>query len=307
MNLSVVICTHNRADLLAACLDSIARCTGPRHAAVEVVVVDNGSTDHTRDVIPQRSAFPFDLKCIREDRLGLSRARNRGWQAATGDVAAFLDDDVLVDERYLATTADVFLANPDLAGAGGKVLPSWEAPRPSWLSDGLLGILAVCDYGDERFLFSGPHQLPRGANILLQRSFLEETGGFRVDLGRVGGALQSCEDDAMVLDALAAGRRFAYEPSIVVHHRIGAERLTRSYFRRWKNQSGRSLARMKYPPRGRRGRVHPWRTVCRAATTHAARLVRALARGDMDTAFQHELELRGAAAVCRECWFGACR
>jgi glycosyltransferase involved in cell wall biosynthesis len=304
MKFSVVICTHNRGVLLADCLESIRRCRPPRDASPEIMVVDNASTNDMAEVVARLRPFPFELNLVREERLGLSQARNRGWQASRGEVIAFADDDVLVDEQYLAAAADAFRRDLQLEGAGGRILPRWEAPRPSWLDDGLLGVLAVCDYGDDPFPFTGPEQLPRGANLILRRRFLEDVGGFRTDLGRVGSSLQSCEDDAMVLGALERGLKIAYAPSILVEHRIGAERLVPGYFRRWKWQSGRSLARMKYPHRKPCGRVHPLRTIARAAITNAAQCLKALARGDVDAVLRQELELRTSIAVCWECWFG---
>lgn len=97
--MSIVICTRNRCSVLDRCLSTVAGVEGLDRA--EVLVVDNGSTDETAAVIERWMATVPQLRCVYEPRPGLSHARNSGVHNATGDVLAFLDDDVLVDQGWL--------------------------------------------------------------------------------------------------------------------------------------------------------------------------------------------------------------
>src|SRR5271166_4436440 len=86
---SVVICTRNRASQLAATLRSLTRLRHPD--PWELVIVDNGSNDETQDVIKNYEKSLL-LKTVVEPQEGLGRARNRGWAMSQGDIVAFTDD-----------------------------------------------------------------------------------------------------------------------------------------------------------------------------------------------------------------------
>ena len=100
MRLSVVVCTRNRAPQLRACLERIGRLSVA--ASWELVVVNNGSTDETADVLHQfRRVFLHPLTVVEEPRPGLGMARNRGWRAAAGELIGFTDDDCYPADDYL--------------------------------------------------------------------------------------------------------------------------------------------------------------------------------------------------------------
>ncbi len=108
---SVIIPTYNRAGLLAQTLDSVARQTYSDH---EVIVVDDGSTDHTPELIRGR---PEGIRYIRQERKGVSAARNRALEEANTPLVAFLDSDDLWLPEFLAQVIAALQSQPDAAMA----------------------------------------------------------------------------------------------------------------------------------------------------------------------------------------------
>src|SRR5579862_965324 len=102
MKITVILCTYNRCEILAQALDSIAACVLPESVAWEVLVVDNNSSDQTREVVEEfRQRYPGRFRYILEPRSGKSNALNVGIREAHGDILAFVDDDVTVEPTWL--------------------------------------------------------------------------------------------------------------------------------------------------------------------------------------------------------------
>src|SRR5579862_1106876 len=102
MKITVILCTYNRHQSLAAALESIADQHLPAGADWEVVVVDNNSSDHTREVVDQYCRkYPNRFRYVFEPQPGKSYALNTGIREAKGDVLAFMDDDVTVEADWL--------------------------------------------------------------------------------------------------------------------------------------------------------------------------------------------------------------
>lgn len=227
--ISVVVCTRSRAPLLAATLASLGRQTlaADRY---EVLVVDNGSSDDTPEVVRRAAGCGANLRGLSEPRTGLSRARNTGVAAAAGAVVAFVDDDALVSEEWLARIAASFAASTTGA-VTGRVEPLWEAPRPPWLSDALLPYLSIVDWGAVAGALA-PGRWLCGTNMAFRREDLLAVGGFAEDLGRRGEKLLSMEEVDVQSRLSARGVVLRYEPAMVVSHRVGAERLTPPWLER---------------------------------------------------------------------------
>jgi glycosyltransferase involved in cell wall biosynthesis len=229
IQISAIICTHNRDTYLGAAIDSLL---GQDFAAnFEVVVVDNGSSDGTRQVVEQRADDPR-LKYIFEPTIGLSVARNTGAKVANADILAYLDDDAVASKGWLQVLYSAYYNNSKLAIAGGKVTLIWPEgmQQPRWLSPGLSGNLGAYDLGDDIIYIQQPGSTPRGLNYSIRRSFLEEIGGFDPHLGRVGKNLLSNEELQMTEFALQRGWQVAYLPEALVAHNVAPERLQRSWF-----------------------------------------------------------------------------
>jgi glycosyltransferase involved in cell wall biosynthesis len=120
MELSVIICTRNRARQLAAALNSLD-CLSTRREW-EVVVVDNASTDDTAEVIRQAAFRQSRIRYAREERIGLGAARNCGWRQARGRLLAFTDDDCYLTPSYVDAVIHVFEEHPQIGFVGGRIL-----------------------------------------------------------------------------------------------------------------------------------------------------------------------------------------
>lgn len=118
--LSVVICTHNRKELLKGTLESLNNQTLP-HSAYEIIVVDDGSTDGTEDLVKSLS-FDYKLRYIKNEWGGRSAARNTGINATEGEICVFVDDDILAKEDFLENHAKIHKQYPNSIVRGPIVL-----------------------------------------------------------------------------------------------------------------------------------------------------------------------------------------
>ena len=227
--ISAIICTHNRDNYLGAAIDSLL--SQDFAQGFEVVVIDNGSKDNTKQVVEQRLDNPR-LKYIYEPVLGLSVARNTGAKTSSGEILAYLDDDAVASAGWLQELYGAYQSNSKLAIAGGKVTLLWpdKVNPPRWLSPGLAGNLGAYDLGKSVVNIKNPGQTPRGLNYSIRRSFLDDIGGFDTNLGRVGKNLLSNEELQMTELALEKGWEVAYLPNALVAHNVSPERLKRSWF-----------------------------------------------------------------------------
>jgi len=247
MNTSVVICTHNRASLLADLLDCFKGQTlAP--GAFELIVVDNASSDRTKEVADNASKDLKNLKYVFEPALGLSRARNTGIREAKGKIIAFIDDDSKPESNWLEVLIDTFESfSPMPVCVGGRILPEWEAPIPAWLPDGAkLQPLSLLDWGDHPLWLSTP-SLGAG-NLALRKIAFSRIGAFNTELGRRGSVLSSMEEILFLFQVLQEfGRQsLLYQPEAVVYHRICEDRIAnRRYVVRRSYWDGASKANMK--------------------------------------------------------------
>jgi glucosyl-dolichyl phosphate glucuronosyltransferase len=244
---TVLICTYNRAASLGATLDSIATTSSGTPFEWDVLVVDNNSTDDTRQVVESRVAsYPVRLKYLFEGRQGKSNALNTGMRDSSAEVIVFTDDDVNVPAGWLESAVAPLLQRPEMDYTGGPVRPMWRGTPPSWLdpSGNLGGTIAVKDHGPKAFIFEDERKTPLGVNMAVRRSLIERIGGFRPDLGRSGASLLGQEQAEFFYRSRVAGARGLYVPDMVLDHEVAASRLTFHYFRRWWYWKGVSHSRL---------------------------------------------------------------
>jgi O-antigen biosynthesis protein len=230
---SVVICTRDRpAQQLNACLEGLRRQQYPRY---DVVVVDNAPTSDSARVVVESLAGDMPVRYIVEPRPGLSRARNAGVEAATGEIIAFLDDDEEPDVHWLAELACGFARGPDVGCVSGVVLPARLDTRAQELFQRLGGHSkgrGFCSIVSSRHGPQSPlYPLPPfgvGANMAFRREVLGRVGGFDVALGAGTPALAG-EDTLALTLALLADYRIVYQPTAVMrhHHRSDLASLSR--------------------------------------------------------------------------------
>ncbi len=242
----MLICTFNRAALLRETLESLRVVASVRPWSI--VVVDNNSTDGTRDVVLDVAAsFSVRVDYVFEPSQGKSYALNTGLGRCDGDIILFTDDDVRVSTAWLDAACEPLEQQDDLDYTGGPVHPLWGGAPPDWLDrtrGDLWGTLAILDYGGTSFVFEDRHRVPIGANMAVRRRLIERIGGFHPELGRRGRSLLGQEQAEFFARGRAFGARGLYVPAMEVHHHVPAARLTRRYFRRWWFWKGVSRARV---------------------------------------------------------------
>jgi glycosyltransferase involved in cell wall biosynthesis len=234
--LGVVICTCNRADMLAATLDSLAAVRAPAGSTVDVLVVDNNSQDGTQARVRQREAgWPLDrLHALFEPRQGKQFALNTAIAHARElgcEVLAFSDDDIVFPPDWLEQVDAVF-ADGAIALAGGRTTLEWPATgRPVWYDDAMGAIVGGVDLGSERLMPPPPGYAPAGANLAARTELFTRVGGFSEAHFRH-------MDFEFGQRCLQRGEAVAYEPRLQVTAPIDPAMLTRRYFRRWSLKAG---------------------------------------------------------------------
>jgi glycosyltransferase involved in cell wall biosynthesis len=241
MKIAVILCTYNRWPALAEALDSIVASKMPAEIDWRILVVDNNSTDQTREVVDQfAQRYCGRVRYLLEPKQGKSYALNTGIREADADVIAFVDDDVTVEPDWLMNLTSA-LDVQDWAGAGGRIYPQWASLiPPEWLPHDTryaTAPLVAFDLGGERLQLSEP---PFGTNMAFKRSVFQKYGGFRIDLGPQPRSTIRGEDTEFGSRLLAAGERLRYEPEAIVHHPVPAARATKKYFLAWWFNKGRS-------------------------------------------------------------------
>lgn len=243
---TVSICTLNHAESLGRTLESLAAMDVPGDIDWDVVVVNNGCTDSTDDVI---AAFSDRLPLRREvePERGLSRARNRAVDSARGEYMVWTDDDVVVDRGWLAAYVDAFRRHPDAAVFGGPVRPRYESPVPRWIleSESLLqGVFALWDIGgEERPLWDAQkvHYVPCGPNFAL-RTAEQRRFRYNLHLGMAPGQRRRGEELEVLERVRRSGAAGWWVPGARVEHCARAEMQTVRYVAAYYRSSGETDA-----------------------------------------------------------------
>jgi glycosyltransferase involved in cell wall biosynthesis len=234
--ISVIIPTSGRKVSLALALKSLCFQT-LNLELYEVIVVDN-SQQHS--VVEETMSFrgSLNVRYIHEPRLGLHAARHAGWRASAGDFLIFIDDDVEVTPGWGQTMLNVMRSSPDVAIAGGKILPNFLSTPPPWILDmwnsqqeegRIFPELSLLDLGDTPKIIRP--ELVFGCNFGIKRKVLEQTSGFHPD-GMPASMLQFRGDGETYVSRWVAsnGMKAFYHPESVVVHSVPSERMTEEYF-----------------------------------------------------------------------------
>ncbi len=234
MKASVIIPTRNRANLLARCLGSLTRQTlSP--SAFEVLVVDNGSTDSTAQVV-EDFADALQVTYVRTAKPGLHIGRHEGMRRARADVLMFADDDIEAEPTWVQVVVETF-QDPEAALVGGNNYPHFAVDPPGWLlqlwqqqsyKGRALGSLSILDFGQGVFEIDPGYVW--GCNFSIQREILLQARGFHPD-GLPAERLRFRGDGETHVSNVvrAAGLKTVFNSGASVRHLVSAERMTPAY------------------------------------------------------------------------------
>ena len=294
VEVSVVIPTYNRSALLRDAVGSVL--AQDAQTSFEIVIVDNNSPDDTESVAHGLiAAHSGKVHYVRESQQGNAHARNRGVQTARGEIIAFIDDDVAVETDWLTTLTNALASRPEMSFVGGRVLPQWSGPPPSWLTTEHWSPLALLDYGPHELIISG--EGPRGlltANIAFRRRVFTEVGSFSPHLQRVKNLIGSMEDTEFLMRVCRSGKQGLYLPQMIARAPVEVERLSKSYHRRWHTGHGHFYAVMRDPQweRSKFSFAGVPGHLYKQTLTHGLSWLKTTITGRADAAFTHECHLR---------------
>jgi len=210
-DLSLVICTRNRAAQLAKTLRKVV--TIRSQLSWQLIVADNGSTDSTNEVVREyMKASDTPVRVICAPGRGVSYARNAGWQAAESNIIAYIDDDCYPAEDYLEAVFHCFAKDPRLGFVGGRILLHDLSDRRITIQESLERLA----FPPNSFIRPGVIQ---GANLAFRRAALADVGGYDPWFGP--GALFVAEESELLARISAAGWSGIYDPAPVVYHHHG--------------------------------------------------------------------------------------
>ncbi|MDH3973178.1 MAG: glycosyltransferase [Deltaproteobacteria bacterium] len=226
-DISIVVCTYNRAELLKGCLESLAH-QSVEESDYEVIIVDNNSTDNTEDIANAFAERYPNFFYVKEANQGLSHARNKGYMEARGKYVAYIDDDARAEARWAELIVEAFeIVTPAPVAVGGKILPWYDIPPPTWFSDSV----EMRSWGEEKgFLKQPDAQFGfSGSNMAINKSVLVKYNGFSADYGMLGIMMGFGEEAELFYRIYKEHPLFWYDPAVQVRHRVPAEKMTLYY------------------------------------------------------------------------------
>jgi glucosyl-dolichyl phosphate glucuronosyltransferase len=237
MFLSVIIPTYNRCALLKRTLMTIMsqRFSGEHF---EVLVIDNHSTDSTKEVTESFHGEIRNLKYLFVDKPGLHEGRHAGMRMSAGDILVYADDDIKAFPEWLESIADSF-QDASVALVGGKNIPDYEVTPPAWIenlwietADGrYMAEFSLLDFGDTikqihpHFVF--------GCNFSIRKSVVNKIGGFHPDALPQSLLKFRGDGETHVSDqVLSLGYKTIYNPNASVQHFVPASRMNIDYLKK---------------------------------------------------------------------------
>lgn len=260
MQLTVVVCTHNRSRLLKRLLDSLFSAQRPADTDIELLIVANACVDDTAAVLREwaKKAEPetgLRLLWTEEPVRGKSNALNLALDLLSGDAAVFIDDDHRVDTGFLTAIRDGLKIHSDFNILCGRILPDWDGREPGWIHDaGPYRIypppVPVFDAGDEPRELTDAGFKPGGGNLIIRVPLLSSLGRFSTELGPQGHDFGGGEDSEFLKRAMDTGERLFYTPQILQRHYVDLARLRLVHMMRLSYQRSLASARLHHANAG---------------------------------------------------------
>jgi len=237
IDISVIICTHNRAFLLPDALRSLERSEIPENIRIELVVVDNASNDNTFQVITAHAKnSKFKIHPLKEPKKGKTFALNVAINNAAGELLAFVDDDHIVSPGYFKAIRSAVESHPVYNLFCGRILPNWDGTEPPWIHDKTRYPIRpfpipTFNMGDRVLEVQLDKEMfiPGAGNLVIKKSVFKNIGLFSEEFGPKGHNLQGGEDLEFLRRALKHGERLMYIPEILQYHHVDKNKLTLNY------------------------------------------------------------------------------
>jgi glycosyltransferase involved in cell wall biosynthesis len=300
----VAICTYNGGDRLGPLVTAVwQQAVALAALRVEILVVDNNSTDDTPAVVARLEEEGVPVRRVQETRQGIPFARNRAVAEAPGPYLAFIDDDELPGPDWLATALDA-LRDEGAQCVGGKievVLPGGK--RPSWMIPEVEAFLGRIDHGDFPAWVTDTSMPIYSGNVAYNVASLGGQLNFDSRYNRAGTGIGGGSDGILFRQLVEAHARLRYRPEMVIEHHVGGEKVRRSYFLRLHFKGGVRHGAYQFPdyPRQVFG-VPPFLVV--QALRQAGKTLKMLARRD-PYAFRQAMNLTfdlGCMVGCHRRW-----
>jgi len=240
MQLSIIICSYNRANYIGDALTALYQQTASLDA-FEVFIVDNNSTDNTVEVFKTwRNAHPNGkFEYTTETKQGASFARNTGAKLASTPWLCFIDDDAIASPHYVENTIKHIQDQPYIVGFGGKIIPKYIPSEPKWMSYYVSSLVGNFDYAPIACRFENG-KYPLESNMIVAKKVFEQVGGFNEAIPGVVGTLRiGGEGKELFYKIMALDHTIHYDPNIMVHHVVEVSKLTPEYLYRVASGIGR--------------------------------------------------------------------
>lgn len=240
--LTVVVCTYNRAEILKYCLDSLVSQTDDKNS-YEVIVVDNNSKDGTERVVKEYCEKNRNFRYIFEPEQGLSHARNRGWKESRSDWVAYIDDDAKADKGWCDNIIEASKKNDGLKAFGGEILNWYLYEKPKWFKNKFRNQ----SMGNKEFILDikkHPFGLT-GCNMIFKKEILFKYGGFSKEFGMIGGEIGLAEESKLFNEMLIAKEKIMYFPNIKIYHLVPKELFSLRYVFSRSVKSGEAIAKIR--------------------------------------------------------------
>lgn len=250
---TIVICTHNRANLLLKTIQSINSASCLAGNDISLLVIANACTDDTVQRLKevQKTGLNLPFSFAEEPTPGKSFALIRAIKLINDGFIFFVDDDHRVDKNYFSETFKAIKAYPHIAIFCGQIIPDWTGLEPEWIHEqGPYKIYPLpvphFELGNQPIPVKQGMKLPGGGNLIANRDVFTKVGHFSTQLGPVGHNLSGSEDSDFILRALKQGIKIQYVPDIIQYHYVDEERLKFTYLVRKSYQRTKSLIKAEF-------------------------------------------------------------
>ncbi|MDO8845970.1 glycosyltransferase family 2 protein [Methylicorpusculum sp.] len=250
-DLTIIICTHNRSELLVSAIESINAAERPISCNLKILVIANACTDNTVKKLKDYQYHHHNTNTVpllfeEELRPGKSYALNHAIRCVKTGFLCFMDDDQRIDKNYLISIIETIAEFPQTTMLCGPLYPDWQGNEPAWVHEnGKYRIypLPVPEFnlGINLIQVTKENQTPPGGQIIIRKDVFDRVGYFSEDLGPKGHNLVGGEDTDFFLRAINLGEQFLYAPTIIQYHFVDPNRFKLSYLLHTSYQRNRSL------------------------------------------------------------------